>query len=211
MGTNILPVDSHQIHDFESFLYNVAQVLKPGAEMVLTSISTLTLIKGTGDYHQYDEYRQLITPTEEGRLGFSWFSKYFSAFIDTWRRKNCFLDASFNWERWLRANPNFEDIEVWDMWMPVGPWAPNMTPEHFRASLLFRTNAINMTQSCTAALLDDGYPKDVVEHWQKEAERELLEMRVKLHVKWRWTIFRRTRQPWIPQHQVPPDAMVPDE
>ncbi|KAG8906519.1 hypothetical protein FRB99_006739 [Tulasnella sp. 403] len=189
------------IHDFESFLYNVAQVLKSGAEMVLSC----------GDYHVYNEHRQLLPSTGEGRPGFSWFNKYFSAFIDTWRRKGSFMDAQFNWERWLRANPNFEDIKLWDLWIPVGPWPPDMTPEHVRASLLFRSNAINMIDSCKAALLEDGYPKNVVENWQRESKRELVEMKTKLHVKWRWTIFRRTQQAWIPQHQVSPEAITRDE
>ncbi|KAG8906520.1 hypothetical protein FRB99_006740 [Tulasnella sp. 403] len=90
------------IHDFGSFLYNVAQVLKPGAEMVLSS----------GDCKVYNEQRQLFPSTGEGTPGFSWFNKYFSAFIDTWRQKGSVVDAQLHWERWLRANPNFEDIKL---------------------------------------------------------------------------------------------------
>ncbi|KAG8903540.1 hypothetical protein FRB99_003139 [Tulasnella sp. 403] len=203
------------VHDFEGFLYNVAQVLKPGAEMVLSGsshltptnrISSLTLVKGCGDYRVYNERREVCPTTGEGRPGFSWFSRYFLAFIDSCRHKGVSVDAQFNWEQWLRANPNFEDIENWDMWMPV-----DMTPEHARAALLFRSSAINMIQSCKAALLDDGYPKEVVEHWQRESERELVEMKTKLYIKWHWTIFRRTRQPWIPQHQASPAATMRDD
>ncbi|KAG8903539.1 hypothetical protein FRB99_003138 [Tulasnella sp. 403] len=58
-----------------------------------------------------------------------------------------------------------------------------------------------------APLLDDGYSKELVEHWQRESERELVEMKPRLHVKWTWTIVRRTRQAWVPQPQVSPEAM----
>ncbi|KAG8907304.1 hypothetical protein FRB99_004753 [Tulasnella sp. 403] len=185
------------IHDFESWLYSIAQVLKPGGEMIL----------GSGDYHPHNENRQHFPATGEGRPGFSWFNKYFSTFVDIWKRKGTYHDAQFHWEEWLRANPNFEDIKVWELWMPVGPWESSMTPDRIRASLLFRRSVIQMTRSPMAALIDDGYPREVVELWQREAEREVVEMRPKLYVRWTWVIFRRTQRPWIPQHQVASEGM----
>ncbi|KAG8907301.1 hypothetical protein FRB99_004750 [Tulasnella sp. 403] len=205
------------IHDFESWLYSIAQVLKPGGEMVLSeafqpptnNVLSLTLVKGTGDYPPYNEHRQHMPITGEGSPGFSWFVKYHSTFMDGWRRKSN-LDAHLYWEEWLKANPNFEDVKVWELWMPIGPWEPNMTPDRTRASLLFRRSVVQMTQSCMAALIEDGYPKEVVERWQREAEKEVVEMRPKLYVKWNWAICRRTQQPWIPRHQVSSEGMSDD-
>ncbi|KAG8907300.1 hypothetical protein FRB99_004749 [Tulasnella sp. 403] len=198
------------IHDFESWLYSIAQVLKPGGEMIMSkafqpptnNVLSLTLVKGTGEYHPYSEHREHMPITGEGRPGFSWFTKYYSTFMDIWRRNGSNLDAQFHREGWLRTNPNFEDVKVWGLWMPIGPWESDMTPDRIRASLLFRRSSIQLTRSWMAALMDDGYPREVVELWQREAEKEIVEMKPKLYAKWNWAICRRTQQPWIPQHQV---------
>ncbi|KAG8909595.1 hypothetical protein FRC02_007671 [Tulasnella sp. 418] len=53
------------IHDFPTFLYNMAQIMRPGA----------VLIVGSGLPHFFDENRQPHPDVEEGEEGFSWLQK----------------------------------------------------------------------------------------------------------------------------------------
>ncbi|KAG8950071.1 hypothetical protein FRC03_000171 [Tulasnella sp. 419] len=112
------------IHDFPTFLYNMAQIMRPGA----------VLIVGSGLPHFFDENRQPHPDVEEGEEGFSWLQKAFTATlthylstIPTPNRPDCGIN-SMKWGHWAEDNPNFEEVATWEIYLPIGNWKPGSLP-----------------------------------------------------------------------------------
>ncbi|KAG9038214.1 hypothetical protein FRB95_002175 [Tulasnella sp. JGI-2019a] len=169
------------IKDFSEFLYNVAQTLRPGGILVL----------GTGDPQFYDERKQACIATGEGRPGFRWVQKFFAATLEAHKNTCDFIHKDRLWTGWLENNPNYRSIQTSTMKLPLGPWPRGLSRDHYQAAIMLRTNFIRILDSFMPLLLQDGYLPEVAERWKKEAEREIVEMKVHTYVNYTWTVAQR--------------------
>ncbi|KAG8926422.1 hypothetical protein FRC02_008888 [Tulasnella sp. 418] len=175
------------IHDFEHFLYNVAQTMKPGALLII----------GGGSIKIYDENDE--PPTDvEGQPGFSWVQKFFSTFFVQYVSGGIKEGKHWKWADWLNDNPNYEDVVSWLMPLPIGNWKQASSAEEFYANEINRRNLLEMCKNYAPILVAEGFPKDVVDRWATGVEKELTELKVHSFSKWKWTWCRRTSNEWIP-------------
>ncbi|KAG8944937.1 hypothetical protein FRC03_001866 [Tulasnella sp. 419] len=176
------------IHDFEYFLYNVAQTIKPGGLLII----------GGGSRMIYDENDEPRPDVEEGQPGFSWVQKFFLTVFVDYAPGGRRAGKHWKWADWLNDNPNYEDVVSWLMPLPIGNWKQASSAEEFYANEINRRNLIDICKNYAPILVAEGYPKDVVDRWATGIEKELTELKVHSFSKWKWTWCRRTSNEWIP-------------
>lgn len=178
------------IKDFDTFLYNMAEILRPGGVLIL----------GSGDPQFYDENVEPLPIISEGQPRFRWIQRVFAAVYSAYKGTGAIVDWPRTWHKMIEGNPNYEHVTTWQMKMPLGPWPQGLSMEHKRGSILLRNNLINILGSFTPLLLQDGYKLETIERWKQETEKELLEMRLHSYANWTWTICQKRRDVgWVRQ------------
>lgn len=186
------------IKDFGTFLYNLAEVLRPGGLLIL----------GSGDPQFYNENLEALPLVSEGQPGFRWIQRLFVEVHSAWKGTGAILDWRRTWHRLSEENPNYEHVTTWQMKMPLGPWPQGLSLEHKRGSILLRNNMLNLLSSFTPLFLQDGYSPETIERWKQGTEKELLEMRLHTYANWTWTICQKRRGvTWIRNPKGDQDTM----
>ncbi len=123
------------IKDYRDTLLRVAQVLRPDGVLLLACAS----------YSFFDEHRRPFASTKEGEAGWTASQTLFSAVYDMARcvrfastskhspylsdhrnsRLGGDVDASGNWEDWLKESPMYTNVGSEDIFVPIGPWIPS--------------------------------------------------------------------------------------
>ncbi|KAG8916241.1 hypothetical protein FRC02_004099 [Tulasnella sp. 418] len=147
------------IHDFESFLYNIAHIMRPGALLILS----------TGGTQVFDENDNPRRDVEEGEEGFTWTKKFFSAIAAAVYKDK--PDASKLWDKWANSNPNLEQVVRWEMPMPIGNWNLPTSEEQRYANEINRWNILELFMTCAPILVKEGFSEDVIERWKKEVKK----------------------------------------
>ncbi|KAG8976990.1 endoplasmic reticulum retention protein [Tulasnella sp. 425] len=145
------------IKDFDTFLYNMAEILRPGGVLIL----------GSGDPQFYDENVEPLPIVSEGQPRFRWIQRVFAAVYSAYKGTGAIVDWPRTWHKLIEGNPNYEHVTTWQMKMPLGPWPQGLSMEHKRGSILLRNNLINILGSFTPLLLQDGYKLETIERWKQ--------------------------------------------
>ncbi|KAG8979154.1 hypothetical protein FRC05_009364 [Tulasnella sp. 425] len=175
------------INDFQGFLYEIARTLRPGGVLLLV----------TGYPQVYDIDAKPFPVVEVGEPGFSWLQHNFNACYDAYkRRNNVAVDANLYWQGWLESNPNFRSPMTRDTYIPMGPFRPNMSEREVFTSNLMREDIARIMYSFKPLLVADGNKEEEVDQWIENSVRELRELRICGHIKWRYTVAIRTTRPW---------------
>ncbi|KAG8917454.1 hypothetical protein FRC02_003104, partial [Tulasnella sp. 418] len=152
------------IHDFPSFLYNMAQIMKPGA----------ILIVGAGLLRFLNENGQPYPDVEEGEEGFSWLQKTFTAVhTEALKTTSPFIYADnvagtswATWAHWAEGNPNFEQVTSWEMNIQIGNWKPVPTEEIYHANELCKLDMLKLMESFIPLMASSPISEQWTKRWQ---------------------------------------------
>ncbi|KAG8953891.1 hypothetical protein FRC03_011628 [Tulasnella sp. 419] len=184
------------IHDFSQFLYNMAQILKPGGMLIMA-----------GGMHQfYDETAKPYPNAIEGQRGFSALQRWFTIVRNGYKRITApvseqpvdIFDLPFSWDQWASSNGNFEDVNTLTVKIPVGDWHPGLSSEMAQAGELCRSDLLMLIESWAPTVISSGESPLLVEYWRAEAIKEVRERRLRSYAEWRWLWGRRADCDWIP-------------
>lgn len=175
------------INDCEGFLYEIARTLRPGGVLIIA----------TGYPQIYDIDAKPFPVVEQGEPGFSWLQHNFNLCYDAYKnRGNVAVDASLYWQEWLESNPNYRSPVTRDTYIPMGPFKPNMSEREVFTSNLMREDIARIMYSFKPLLVGDGNKEEDVDQWIANSVRELRELQICGHIKWRFTVAIRTNSPW---------------
>ncbi|KAG8875873.1 hypothetical protein FRB97_004668 [Tulasnella sp. 331] len=196
------------INDFNGFLYEVAQTIRPHGILILC----------LGDPQFVTEDLVPFPVTEPGEEGFTWLQKLlYHVYKAFHHRGNYGIDSSIHWKRWLLSNPNYENIQVFDYYIPAGPWKqgvedgqPRPHWSHWLNSLIVlglnetdswvaeavKINMMHVFEAYTPLLLTDGFSAEDIEVMVKGATAELRDQTIHAMMHWRYITGIRRNAPW---------------
>ncbi|KAG8877169.1 hypothetical protein FRB97_003624 [Tulasnella sp. 331] len=199
------------IHDYDGFLYEVAQTLRPGGLVILVSGMPQLL---TEDFIPFPV-------TEPGEEGFCWTQKLFYHAYETYHRRGNFsVDAGLHFKRYLENNPNYEDVQQSFTFIGIGAWQKDLTPVGAWVAEAMKNTFLKLWHSFKPMLLNNGYEPDLLDSaktsdvvykadlsWitlcSKEATKELLEQTIHAKIPWRYCTATRKDIPWQERTETP--------
>ncbi|KAG8925281.1 hypothetical protein FRC02_009797 [Tulasnella sp. 418] len=182
------------IHDFDNFLYNVAQILRPHGVLVLS----------TGSPQLYDENFEPLPVAHPSDERFSWVQRVLGeTFIVYRNRGNPSCEAGIHWHGWLEKNPNFYDLKTREVFIPLGPWTGTADETQTYIAELMRYDISHALHSFKPMILMDGLRQDVVDRMVDAAIIEMRDLKVHAYVKWRYTYAIRKDTPWCERLEAP--------
>ncbi|KAG8964298.1 hypothetical protein FRC05_003848 [Tulasnella sp. 425] len=205
------------INDFESFLYEIARTLRPNGVLLLV----------TGYPQIYDIDAKPFPVVDEGEPGFSWLQHTFAATYTAFgNRNNTAVDCSLYWQRyanadydsasridrslrWLERNPNYKSPMTRDTFVPLGPFKPKMSEREVFISNLMREDIARIMYAFKPLLVGDGTPEEVVDKWIAGSVKELRELLICGHIKWRYSVAIRNTRPWQERIEQPEPLDLP--
>ncbi|KIO33932.1 hypothetical protein M407DRAFT_17199 [Tulasnella calospora MUT 4182] len=188
------------VNDFESFLYEIARTLRPNGLLLLA----------TGVPQIYDIDAKPFPVVEEGEP--NWLQHTLAATYTAFgNRNNTAVDCSLYWQRWLERNPNYKSPLTRDTFVPLGPFRPNMSEREVFISNLMREDIARVMHAFRPLLVGDGVPEPEVDRWIANSVKELRELRICGHIKWRYTVAIRNTRPWQERMEQPEPLDLPRE
>ncbi|KAG8951249.1 hypothetical protein FRC04_006488 [Tulasnella sp. 424] len=105
------------IRNYKDTIHRVAQTMRSGGVLLLSA----------GSYSFFDERREPLPLVEEGQPGWSACQTLINKVHELGStRSGGDLDAPSQWDKWLEASPFFTSVGVEDIYVPIGPWIPNL-------------------------------------------------------------------------------------
>ncbi|KAG9007685.1 hypothetical protein FRB94_014107 [Tulasnella sp. JGI-2019a] len=193
---NVVHVRSAEpgINDFEGFLYEVAQTMRPEGILILA----------TGVPQFWTEDYVPFPVTEPGEEGFSWVQTlFYHCYISFHKRGNFAVDAPLHWKRWLERNPNFEHVQISDTFIAAGAWKKGLDATGVWVAEGMKIDLIHVWTAFKPLLLNAGYDPDWVELIVREATAELRDQTVHAQFQWRYCTAIRTNTPWQERVDLP--------
>jgi len=175
------------INDIDSFFYQFARTLKPGG----------ILIKTTVDEQILDENLQPFPFVEPGAPGFSWV-QYMVALISLgqWHRGGLATQSKMWWQEWLENNPNYSEVVLQCVDVPVGAWKSGLSDRLAYAANLLKDDLISVFPAWRRLLLEDSHPEAEVDQWMEETRKDLTEMQSRCYLRFRYLVAVRGENPW---------------
>ncbi|KAG8912914.1 hypothetical protein FRC00_003500 [Tulasnella sp. 408] len=182
-------------HYADDTIHRVAQTLRSGGVLLLCSPA----------YNFFDENRRPLPVVEEGQPG---------------KRNGADLDAPSQWDKWLEASPFYTSVGVEDIYVPIGPWQPNLDMRCQRIAQLTQIDASKVFPAFRPVLTLGGMEPATVDRWitvshialhgwdvsattdaisderEQTAIREIQQMRPKIFFRWRYVWAVRTKTKW---------------
>ncbi|KAG8887459.1 hypothetical protein FRB98_009603 [Tulasnella sp. 332] len=174
------------VTNFQDLLHRLAQTLRADGAILLAG----------GDYHFYGEDLAPLPVVKEGEPGWSASQALLSAIHTVGKNRGGDLDAAQAWVKYLTANPMYTNVGMQDIYVPLGPWMPQLDARCTQISELLRSDVIQGLQSYKGIVIESGAPESTATRWLTMAEKEMKDMRPKVFVKWRYTWATRTRLRW---------------
>ncbi|KAG9015308.1 hypothetical protein FRB93_013008 [Tulasnella sp. JGI-2019a] len=182
------------INDFNGFLYEVAQTIRPGGMVILNSAMPQMR---TDDLVPFPV-------TEPGEEGFSWVQKlFYHTYTAFHNRGNYAIDATLHWVKWLENNPNFENVRQSDTFIPVGAWQEGLDEIGTWVAESMKIDLMHVWQAFKPLLLNDGLSPEYVEILTQGATEELRNQTIHAKLPWRYCTAIRKNTPWQERLEMP--------
>ncbi|KAG9007697.1 hypothetical protein FRB90_009250 [Tulasnella sp. 427] len=166
------------IMDFPWFMDQVWEALRPGGVFLTVS----------GDMQMYDENKQPWTVAEEddGESSFSYHVLLMTELWKAMKSKGPGILSYPNISRWLQdmGREKWEDIGLWNTYVPIGPWKEDMTEHEKHTSDLMRQNMLKIHQVLRSSLHASGVPEETTQRWTNGAGDELLKLQKRMYCHW---------------------------
>ncbi|KAG8869617.1 hypothetical protein FRB98_002328, partial [Tulasnella sp. 332] len=175
------------INDFNGLLYEVAQTIRPHGILILC----------VGDPQFVTEDLVPFPVTKPGEEGFTWLQKLlYHVYKAFHHRGNYGVDASLHWKGWLQGNPNYENVQVFDYYIPAGPWKQDLNETDVWVAEAVRMNMVHVFGAFTPLLLTDGFSPEDIDVMVKGATAELRDQTIHAMMHWRYVTAIRRNAPW---------------
>ncbi|TDL14521.1 hypothetical protein BD410DRAFT_903020 [Rickenella mellea] len=165
--------------DFDWFIMEAAQCLKPGGMLLIAEGSTELL----------DHNKQIQKMAfGQGGPGESWMARSLFECYNTMKRRGSSIDACTRQYEVMHACSLLTDVGTKVTLVPVGPWERGSTPEETRQKeimgVLMRSVFTELVRSLRPLFISEGYPPALVEQFIEESGKELSELRLHMYAKW---------------------------
>ncbi|KAG8875872.1 hypothetical protein FRB97_004667 [Tulasnella sp. 331] len=175
------------IHNYNGFIYEVAQTIRPHGILMLC----------LGSPQFYTEDRVPLPVTEPGQEGFTWLQALlYRAYKALHHRGNYGIDAPLYWERWLLANPNYENVQVFDYYIPIGAWKQGLDENDTWVADAMKINIMHVFEAFRPLLLTDGFSTEDIDTMVKGATEELRDQTIHVMSRWMYVTAIRRDVPW---------------
>ncbi|KAG9017245.1 hypothetical protein FRB90_001263 [Tulasnella sp. 427] len=175
------------INDFQSWLYEMAKMLRPNGVIILVN----------GYPQMYDPQYQPLPTRQPGQEGFTWLQFVWSSVYKALHNRGNFaVDSCLYWQGWLECNPNYTSPQTRSVYVPLGPWKQEMSQRGQFVSALMREDCIRILGNFKPLLLGDGHKEADVDQWIENATKELQDLSVHCYSRWQYTVAVRNEQPW---------------
>ncbi|KAG8871303.1 hypothetical protein FRB97_008816 [Tulasnella sp. 331] len=146
------------INDYNGFLYEVAQTIRPHGILILCM--------GDGQFFTEDLVPFPVTePGEEGNSS----TTSVKRFIIVSLMAKCFLPPI---SRWLHSNPNYENIQLFDYYIPIGAWKQGLDETETWVAEALKIDMMHVFEAFKPLLLTSGFSAEQVDRAVKFRERQ---------------------------------------
>ncbi|KIO17101.1 hypothetical protein M407DRAFT_246848 [Tulasnella calospora MUT 4182] len=173
------------IRNYKDTIHRVAQTMRSGGVLLLSS----------GAYSFFDENRQPLPVVGEGQPGWTACQALLTKVYEL-GRNGADLDAPSQWDKWLEASPFYTNVGAEDIYVPIGPWSPNLDMRCQRIAQLTQIDAGKVFPAFRPILTLGGMEPATADRWIATAVREVQEMRPKVFLRWRYVWAVRTKTKW---------------
>ncbi|KAG8986470.1 hypothetical protein FRB94_002795 [Tulasnella sp. JGI-2019a] len=185
------------INDFNGCLYELAQTLRPGGILVLS----------TGIPQMYMEDYTPFPVTEPGEENFTWIQKLLGhTYQALLNRGNPSVEACLHWVKWLEENPNYENVLQSDTFVCLGAWKPGLDETAKWVADGMKIDLMHILPAWKPLLLSDGVPSEQIDFMIEEATKELRDETIHAQCSWRYTTATRTKAPYQERMETPLDV-----
>ncbi|KIO23671.1 hypothetical protein M407DRAFT_26873 [Tulasnella calospora MUT 4182] len=166
------------IHDWELFFYEAARILRPNGVLLLVSANPQLV----------DEKGRILPIQRPG-----------SCIIEAHMKKPPFKLGHTFWKSMLENNPNYTDVRLEEVLVPIGPWPVNVGENERRLAELMQEDHLRLWPAFKAILLRNGdLSEDFVDKLCEGAMKEIRELPPQVHgyAKWAFAAAVRNESSW---------------
>ncbi|KAG8873299.1 hypothetical protein FRB98_009095 [Tulasnella sp. 332] len=170
------------INDYNGFLYEVAQTIRPHGILILCM--------GDGQFFTEDLVPFPVTePGEEGNSSTTSVKRFTIVSL----MAKCFLPPI---SRWLHSNPNYENIQLFDYYIPIGAWKQGLDETETWVAEALKIDMMHVFEAFKPLLLTSGFSAEQVDRAVKGATEELRDQTIHAMMRWRYCTAIRRDSPW---------------
>ncbi|KIO23675.1 hypothetical protein M407DRAFT_9322 [Tulasnella calospora MUT 4182] len=181
------------INDTDLFFYESARILRPGG--VLLSV---------GANPQLIDTKGRILPIQKpGDVGYSHYQHMLGYLLEIHLKKGPFRIRHAFWKSMLESNPNYNQVKIEQVLVPLGPW-PGMGETERKLAETMQQNLLRLWPTFKAILeRDGGFSEEFVHNLSEGGLNELREVPppVRSYSKWVFTMAVRNENPWTAQKE----------
>ncbi|KIO26804.1 hypothetical protein M407DRAFT_243608, partial [Tulasnella calospora MUT 4182] len=142
------------IRNYKDTIHRVAQTMRSGGVLLLSS----------GAYSFFDENRQPLPVVGEGQPGWTACQALLTKVYEL-GRNGADLDAPSQWDKWLEASPFYTNVGAEDIYVPIGPWSPNLDMRCQRIAQLTQIDAGKVFPAFRPILTLGGMEPATADRW----------------------------------------------
>lgn len=177
------------IHDWELFFYEAARILRPNGVLLLVSANPQLV----------DEKGRILPIQRPGSEGYSHYQHMVGCIIEAHMKKPPFKLGHTFWKSMLENNPNYTDVRLEEVLVPIGPWPVNVGENERRLAELMQEDHLRLWPAFKAILLRNGdLSEDFVDKLCEGAMKEIRELPPQVHgyAKWAFAAAVRNESSW---------------
>ncbi|KIO17257.1 hypothetical protein M407DRAFT_228858 [Tulasnella calospora MUT 4182] len=194
------------INDSDLFFYDAARILRPNGLLLLVAVNPQLV----------DEKGRMLPIQRPGNEGYSHYQHMLGCMLEVHMKKGPFRLGHALWKSMLENNPNYTDVRVEEVLVPIGPWPVNMGETERRLAELMQEDILLVSPAFKAIFLRDGdLSEEFVGKLIDGVMKEIRELPPQVHgyVKWVFATAVRNEKPWTSRKepwQEPPGFDVYD-
>ncbi|TDL16396.1 S-adenosyl-L-methionine-dependent methyltransferase [Rickenella mellea] len=198
---------SNGIKDFGWLITEAAKCLKPGLLSALfINFCTCFIYPGgmvlvaEGDSTLFNEHHDVQEMAfGSGGPGQSWLARAMFESNNAMRQRGSNVEARLLGYEFMLLCPLLSEAGERVRMIPIGPWQRGATPDEDQRrqimGILMRQSYIELTQSMSTMVIQQGYPPALVQQFRDGTENELNNLSVHLCVKWVYSYATRNNVP----------------